>query len=336
MIKLNSILLSNTIISEKSITELNNLIVSRIKELPRVKRELMRDILDKIDSIKKIIQKEEYEKQLKIQKEKIDEYNSQESAAENRSRTVRTKVFASILDDADGEKNIEEIDLPSEDYVLLNTIKEGVTEIREMDILTSEDKKYVKMILEDSEVSMTVIKEMISKIDKKIDGITITGGEPFCQAKDLFEIITFMLEITDDILIFTGYSKKEIYDLNNDYGVLLQLTKDQTKVQQLYDMGLISESQMYTHPEKNIISGYVGCDEFDSKWIDVITHREKFRKKDLLMLCSDGVSDYISIDEVEDVLITDNELSIKADIILDKIYSNGAGDNISLILVNRL
>ena len=67
-----------------------------------------------------------------------------------------------------------------------------------------------------------------------------------------------------------------------------------------------------------------------------ITHREKFRKKDLLMLCSDGVSDYISIDEVEDVLITDNELSIKADIILDKIYSNGAGDNISLILVNRL
>ena len=89
LIKLNSILLSNTIISEKSITELNNLIVSRIKELPRVKRELMRDILDKIDSIKKIIQKEEYEKQLKIQKEKIDEYNSQESAAENRSRTVR-------------------------------------------------------------------------------------------------------------------------------------------------------------------------------------------------------------------------------------------------------
>lgn len=70
-----------------------------------------------------------------------------------------------------------------------------------------------------SEVSMTVIKEMISKIDKKIDGITITGGEPFCQAKDLFEIITFMLEITDDILIFTGYSKKEIYDLNNDYAL---------------------------------------------------------------------------------------------------------------------
>lgn len=147
--KLSSILLSNTIIGENSITELNNLIVSRIKELPRVKRELIRDILDKIDSIKKIIQKEEYERQLKIQKEKINEYNCEESAAENRSRTVRTKVFESILDNADLEGNIEEIDLSSEDYVLLSTIKEGVLEIKEMDILTSDDEKYVKMILED-------------------------------------------------------------------------------------------------------------------------------------------------------------------------------------------
>ena len=149
LIKLNSILLSNTIIDENSITELNNLIVSRIKLLPRVKRELIRDILDEIDSIKKNIQKEEYEKQLKIQKEKIDEYNSEESAAENRSRTVRTKVYDSILDYTNTEENIEETDLSSEDYVLVNTIREGVSEIKGMDILTSEDEKYIKMILED-------------------------------------------------------------------------------------------------------------------------------------------------------------------------------------------
>ena len=83
--KLNSLLLSKAIIDENSSAEINNIIVSIIKELPRVKRELMRDILDKIDLIKKNLQKEEYEKQLKIQKEKINEYNNEESAAENRS-----------------------------------------------------------------------------------------------------------------------------------------------------------------------------------------------------------------------------------------------------------
>ena len=61
--------------------------------------------------------------------------------------------------------------------------------------------------------------EKISKNDKKNHGNTITAGEPLSQAKQLYEIITFMYEITDDILIFTGYSKKEIYDFNNDYAI---------------------------------------------------------------------------------------------------------------------
>ena len=46
--------------------------------------------------------------------------------------------------------------------------------------------------------------------------------------------------------------------------------------------------------------------------------------------------DAINIDEIENALIMDGELSKKADAIIDKIYSNGAGDNISLILVNKL
>lgn len=36
------------------------------------------------------------------------------------------------------------------------------------------------------------------------------------------------------------------------------------------------------------------------------------------MLCSDGVSDYINIDEIENALIMDGELSKKADAIIDK------------------
>ena len=67
-----------------------------------------------------------------------------------------------------------------------------------------------------SEISMPIIKDTICEIGEKFDGITITGGEPFCQAKELLDLITFILEITDDILVFTGYSKDEIYELNND------------------------------------------------------------------------------------------------------------------------
>ena len=67
-----------------------------------------------------------------------------------------------------------------------------------------------------SEISMPIIKDTICEIGEKFDGITITGGEPFCQAKELLDLITFILKITDDILVFTGYSKDEIHELNND------------------------------------------------------------------------------------------------------------------------
>ena len=144
MAKLNSLLLSKAIIDENSSAEINNIIVSIIKELPRVKRELMRDILDKIDLIKKNLQKEEYEKQLKIQKEKINEYNNEESAAENRSKTIRTKIYDSIAYNDDVKNDVENDNLSSEEQVLLNTIREGVSELKKMDILTHEDEKYKK------------------------------------------------------------------------------------------------------------------------------------------------------------------------------------------------
>ena len=41
--------------------------------------------------------------------------------------------------------------------------------------------------------------------DRQIDGITISGGEPFDQAKELAKFITY-LEKRTEILVFTGYT----------------------------------------------------------------------------------------------------------------------------------
>ena len=45
--------------------------------------------------------------------------------------------------------------------------------------------------------------------DKKIDGITITGGEPFDQVEALIGVIN-ELQIETEILVFTGYKIEEI------------------------------------------------------------------------------------------------------------------------------
>ncbi len=45
---------------------------------------------------------------------------------------------------------------------------------------------------------------------RKIDGFSVTGGEPFCQTSELRIFLAEMKKYSDDILIFSGYTDKEL------------------------------------------------------------------------------------------------------------------------------
>ncbi len=54
------------------------------------------------------------------------------------------------------------------------------------------------------------LKEVFSFLDKlfeehDVDGITISGGEPFMQTGELKRLVEYLLTKTEDILIYTGY-----------------------------------------------------------------------------------------------------------------------------------
>lgn len=65
---------------------------------------------------------------------------------------------------------------------------------------------------------MNQIERMLDLIDfSKLDGVTISGGEPFCQAKDLYNLLKKIYEKSEDILIFTGYTYEELKEMKNYY-----------------------------------------------------------------------------------------------------------------------
>ena len=47
-------------------------------------------------------------------------------------------------------------------------------------------------------------------LDRRVDGMTITGGEPMAQAEELSAFLSRVTDITDDILIYTGYTLEEL------------------------------------------------------------------------------------------------------------------------------
>lgn len=58
--------------------------------------------------------------------------------------------------------------------------------------------------------------ELVVQIAKgyPIEGFTLTGGDPLYQADDLQELIRLLQTISDDILVYTGYS---ITEINSEY-----------------------------------------------------------------------------------------------------------------------
>lgn len=71
---------------------------------------------------------------------------------------------------------------------------------------------------EGKDISIDQIFSLFEMVDGKIDGLTITGGEPFKQPEGLLALVTrFKREYTDDILVYSGYTKQELIEMNDTY-----------------------------------------------------------------------------------------------------------------------
>lgn len=67
----------------------------------------------------------------------------------------------------------------------------------------------------EKEVSVQDVLLMVSQIQAPIDGFTISGGEPFYHPEALNTLVCALAAISDDILIFTGFTLEELAGQNN-------------------------------------------------------------------------------------------------------------------------
>ena len=62
------------------------------------------------------------------------------------------------------------------------------------------------------------MEKMFRAIGGQIDGVTISGGEPFLQAKELYKLVDYIKRnITDDIIVFSGYKIEELKQMQSTY-----------------------------------------------------------------------------------------------------------------------
>jgi protein phosphatase len=113
---------------------------------------------------------------------------------------------------------------------------------------------------------------------------------------------------------------------------ITQITKDHSLVQKLLDDGFITLKEAENHPHKNVIMRALG--EKTEIQVDGDVFPIEKNKQWKLLLCTDGVSNVITKNELHALLLTDDLEIISKQLSL-AIDERGAPDNYSYVIINH-
>ncbi len=136
-----------------------------------------------------------------------------------------------------------------------------------------------------------------------------------------------MCLIEDNKAVFANVGDSRGYIFSGD--TLVQVTKDHSLVQKLIDEGEITEEEAQKRDDKSVILRAVGAE----KGVVTDVFEREVSEKDIIMLCSDGLTNCVNSEEIVSILKSDDSLQKKAECLVDKANANGGYDNSTVVLL---
>lgn len=111
-------------------------------------------------------------------------------------------------------------------------------------------------------------------------------------------------------------------------GVLHQLSRDHTQVQEMVDRGLLTPGEAASHPMSHVLSRAVGVQEA----MELEAVSDLVQPRDIFLLCSDGLSGFVSDAEIAERLGGFGGATACKRLV-ELVLSRGAPDNVTLVAV---
>jgi serine/threonine protein phosphatase PrpC len=133
--------------------------------------------------------------------------------------------------------------------------------------------------------------------------------------------------LVDDHLFFAQVGDSRGYILRD--GVLTQVTRDQSLVNQLIEAGQLTAEEAETFEHNNIILQALGT----SDTVQVDLTFVEVRPGDVMLLCSDGLSGMVRFDEIRETMRTAGDPVEVCKALTERANLGGGHDNITVIIV---
>lgn len=167
--------------------------------------------------------------------------------------------------------------------------------------------------------SVKWLKENVDEVNASI----LKYGEEHPESMGLGTTVVMAL-LTKDFLIFVNIGDSSGYVLKNK--VLHKITKEHTLVNFLVETGELTPEEAINHPKKNVLMKALGASE--KQELDIF---DVDPNVDAILLVTDGLTNMLTMDQVEKVL-NDEELKYEDKLIklIRKCNARGGTDNISI------
>lgn len=178
-----------------------------------------------------------------------------------------------------------------------------------------------------NEFSFDFEKDIVDQIEmavKKANKNIFNYSAENDKYNDMGTTLTLSI-IKDKNLYFGHVGDSRIYVYDNQ---LKQITKDHSLVNDMVENETINPDEAFDHPNKNIITQALGVD----KKLEIQVGETNINNDDIVMLCTDGLTDMIRFENMENVFQQNSEVETILDTLGNIALQNGGKDNITIIM----
>jgi serine/threonine protein phosphatase PrpC len=162
--------------------------------------------------------------------------------------------------------------------------------------------------------------------------LTITQLNSGVDAKNKMGTTIVATITASDTYQIAWVGDSRAYLWQNQAKLLTLLTKDHSLINRLIDNNSITLKQAKQHPQKHMLTQGLGLSTIDDLVIDTVENTWLANQQ--LLLCSDGLSSYVSTGIITHILSQTVSKQQKLTLLVDAANQKGGQDNISMVLID--
>ncbi len=215
-----------------------------------------------------------------------------------------------------------------EDYLKLYILADGMGGYNGGEIASKLATLSVKGYIESNFDKIEHTKEAISELIKSaIEYANMVVYEKAKENEELSNMGTTIevLVIYNNKLFIGHIGDSRIYRIRKN--IIRKLTVDHSYVQELVNDGTITKEEARNHPKKNMLMKALGCTPYVEPDLTI----KGFLKDDVIVICSDGLTNMLSEEEIYNTVLQNIDNSSNA--LVHKANEFGGYDNITVIVI---